>query len=72
MGKNDLIGAGGPSPTGEKLQQILSGNSCTNPGYGDNWSQGNRRDFSQGSIGSGLGSIGGDSGSGMQPTNFTG
>jgi len=38
MGKNDLMGAGGPSPTGEKLQQILSGNARANPGYGDNWS----------------------------------
>lgn len=52
---SDLMGMERPSPTGEKLQQILS-----KSGNLEGMTQPKGRDFSQGSIGSGFSSIGGN------------
>lgn len=53
-GVNDVLGMERPSPTGEKLQQILS-----KSGGLEGMTKG-QRDMSQGSIGSGFSSIGGN------------
>ena len=52
MSQNDLMGSSGPSPTGEKLSQILSGG-----GMGNLSNDNRNREFGsqKGSIGSGLG-----------------